>query len=153
MEKKEEQPQSCTRTNCMVNMSRMTGRKDNLQELGDWGNVDVMHSLRYVKRSLTKNIDFRPNRRQKIQKNNISNANSSSYDYDYTVLKPQRGKIDFGSLRGRDEKVKTESSYGYQHYDFDSYVWENKSQVYRNTKTHVADFGKQRNRYTEKQSV
>lgn len=93
---------------------------------------------------------------------------SGSYDYDLKVVKPgQMGLADFGvgqgragqgqkgqgqgqcqGQKGRGGSMKTESCYGYQHYEYDSYVWHNKSSVFPNTKCHLVDFGKQTDRYT-----
>jgi hypothetical protein len=41
---------------------------------------------------------------------------SSVYDYDYRVVKPRGGAVNFGVVRGRAQKTKTEQSYSYQHY-------------------------------------
>jgi hypothetical protein len=130
----------------MVDMSRMTGRKEKHLESHDLGNLDVMQSIRYVKGRLVRNVDL--GRRVRQPANRSSSINTDSYDYDDSILRPQRrGLVDFSSVRGRNSKVKTENSYSYQHYDFDSYVWSSNSQVFPNTKTHVIAFGKQTNRY------
>jgi hypothetical protein len=43
---------------CMVDMSRMTGRKSPAVESRDWGDVDIMHSVSYVKGRISKRIDI-----------------------------------------------------------------------------------------------
>jgi hypothetical protein len=39
-------------------MSRMTGRKNEALESVDWGDANIMQSVGYVKRNVTKNIYF-----------------------------------------------------------------------------------------------
>ena len=43
---------------CLVNMSRMTGRKHRAMESQDWGDIDIMHSISYVKGPISKKIDI-----------------------------------------------------------------------------------------------
>ena len=99
-----------------------------------------------MKGKITKNISMGQRRRDKADKHRM--FNTSTYDYDYRMLKPQRkGLVDFGVIKGRGEKVKTENSYSYQHYEYDSYVWNCSSNVFPNTKKNVVDFRKQTDRY------
>lgn len=103
---------------CQVNMSRQTGRRDASSESRDWGNIDIMRSIGYVKGKITKNIVLGQRRTHKANKGRM--FNTSTYDYDYRILKPEKkGLLDFSMVRGRSEKTKTENSYSYQHYDYD----------------------------------
>lgn len=71
----------------------------------------------------------------------------SDYSYDYSVVKAKKNKIvAFGKSVGRDFSKKQDLVYSYSHYDYDRYVWDSKSNVYLNTKTHIIDFKKQTNR-------
>ena len=84
----------------MVDMSRQTGRRNHTVESSDWGSIDVMKSIGYVRGSISKNIILSTKRKEKPGKNRLFNA--SNYDYDYRIVKPKRnGLMDFGRLRGR----------------------------------------------------
>lgn len=135
----------------MVNMSRMTGRKEKVRESYDWGDANVLQSLAYVKGSISRCIVF--DKMQDFPSDPRSNINpASNYTYDYRLLKQRKSALlDFSAVRGREEKPKQESSYSYQHYDYDSYVWEKQSKVYPNTKTHLIEFTRQTNRYSHHQ--
>jgi hypothetical protein len=132
---------------CMVNMSRMTGRKETVRESWDWGEIDVLESLAYVKGSISKRIDF--DKMQNHPSDPRSSINpASNYSYDYKLLKERKSALlDFSALKGRQEQPKLEQSYAYQHYEYDDYVWEKNSRVYPNTKTHLIEFKRQTNRY------
>ena len=91
---------------CMVNMSRMTGRKDLAAKSVDWGNINIMDSISYVRRPITKKIDIGVRKRQRVMRKGTINS-SEVYDYDYRVLKPRGGAVDFGSVKGRAHKTKT----------------------------------------------
>lgn len=98
----------------MVNMSRMTGRREETNDSLDWGNADIMHSLQYIKGNITKNINFGRPKREKVKPRM---ANYASYDYDLDKVKPsRRGVINFGVSRGREERTKPSINYSYQHY-------------------------------------
>jgi hypothetical protein len=127
----------------------MTGRKEKPVECLDWGDANVMHSVAYIKQNVSKNIYF--SRQPKSAGRRYQTINpSSNYSYDYNILKPKHnGLLDFSNVRGRNEKDKTDNEYSYQHYEYNSYVWENSSQVFPNTKTHLIDFKKQANRYRD----
>ena len=84
-------------------------------ESRDWGDVDIMHSVSYVKGQISKRIDIGERKRQRVPRKGTIN-NSSLYDYDYRVVKPRGGAVNFGVVRGRAQKSKTEQSYSYQHY-------------------------------------
>ena len=111
-----------------------------------------MQSIRYVRGSITKNVNFGRLKKEKGKKGGV--FGSESYDYDFTLVKPQkRGQLNFGVVRGRGQKVKTEDSHDYQHYDYDSYVWQNESNVFPKTRNNVVDFGKQKSRYSRKEQT
>jgi len=40
----------------MVDMSKQAGRKETSSESKDWGNINIMRSIGYVKGKITKNI-------------------------------------------------------------------------------------------------
>lgn len=138
--------QGNSRSQCMVNMSRMTGRKNTVNDSLDWGESNVMRSLQYIKGSVAKKIDFGRITREKRKRGIVNYPN---YDYDLDNVRPiKRSQIDFGVSRGReDRRRKQPNTYSYQHYEYDSYVWQNNSHVYPNTKTHGVDFRKQTDRY------
>lgn len=137
--------QSNHRSQCMVDMSRMTGRREKTNESPDWGKVDVMHSLQYIKGSISKNINFGKTKREKVKRVVMNNR---SYDYDLSKVRPKRrGLVEFGATRGRDQHLQPDKNYSYQHYEYDSYVWQSNSSVFPNTKTHGVDFNKQTSRY------
>lgn len=136
------------RSQCMVDMSRMTGRKEESIECGDWGEVDIMQSVQYVRGKVCRNIPF--GRRPKERRGKYDGLNVGGYNCDISLVRPRRkALLDFGVVRGRERKTKTEEGYGYQHYDYEGYVWQNSSQVFPNTKTHLIEFDKQTNRYKE----
>ena len=98
----------------MVDMSRTTGRKEKRKESVDWGDVNIMDSVRYVKGTITKNISFDKQPKPQL-KQLISPA--SNYSYDFNVVKTRKnGLLDFSIVKGREEKPKTEDVYAYQHY-------------------------------------
>lgn len=139
---------SMGRSQCMVNMSRMTGRRHRNNESQDWGDADVMKSVDYVKGKITKNISIGKQLRERPQRGLVNSV--SNYAYDYDCIKPRRwGLVNFGVGRGREQKLRTETGYSYQHYDYEGYVWSSKSRVFPNTKTHLIEFSKQTNRYRE----
>ena len=81
-------------------MSRQTGRRQKSSESKDWGSIDIMRSIGYIKNKITKNITLGSKKRQKHDKYKLYSTNT--YDYDYRILKPQRkGLVDFSILRGR----------------------------------------------------
>jgi hypothetical protein len=90
-----------------------------------------MRPLQCIKQRLTKNIDFSKQLKPIRPRRNLNN---SDYNYDYRLIKPRSGLIDFSSIKGREQKIKLNDQYSYQHYDYDSYVWENHSRVFPNTK-------------------
>ena len=49
---------SVNKSQRVVNMSRMTGRKNETIESADWGDANIMQSVGYIKRNTTKNIYF-----------------------------------------------------------------------------------------------
>jgi hypothetical protein len=113
---------SSNRSQCMVNMSRTTGRREKTSESVDWGDSNVMKSLGYVKGRITKNIDF-AKQMKPSSKPKPMNSPASNYSYDFNLLKPRgNGNLDFGQVKGREEAKGTSPS-GYQHYEYDSYVW------------------------------
>ena len=115
-------------------------------ESNDWGKSNIMESIGYIKGSIAKNVLL--GQRKTTRPRRDKPCNDSSYDYDCSVVRPiRRGMLDFGSTKGRGLKMKTEDSYSYQHYDYDSYVWQSNSRVFPSTKQNVADFDKQVSRY------
>ena len=113
---------------------------------GDWGDADVMHSLGYCRGSVAKNIYLGKSADHRDKKENLG----GSYSYDYNLLRPKRScNMDFSRCLGREKKsIDQDDSHNYVHYDYDSYVWGGKSNVFPNTKTHVISFQKQKNRYS-----
>ena len=131
----------------MVNMSRMTGRKDIQIQSIDWGNVDIMRSVSKIKGHISKNIYFDKQLKDKPRRyGDLKYA--ASYDCNYEAIKPRKkGLLDFSNIKGRDQKLKNSHQYSYQHYNYNSYVWEKQSHVFPNTKTHLITFDRQTNRY------
>ena len=127
-------------------MSKMTGRKEREVESKDFADLDVMHSFSYVRAPAVKKIDIGARKKHRVPRKSTIDS-SGGYDYDYRVVKPKAGAVNFGAVKGRSHKTKTEMSYSYQHYDYDSYVWQSSSHVYPNTKTHGISFDKQTDRY------
>ena len=88
---------------CMVNMSRMTGRKEIIKESDSWEERDfeVLQSLAYVKGAITKNIDF--DKMQSYPSKSGSGINpATNYSFDYKVLKPRKSAmVDFSFIKGR----------------------------------------------------
>ena len=141
-----------TKSQCIVKMSRMTGRKSaNNQKYDSSFDYDVLRSLEYIKCKIAKNIDIAERSKGKRRKQKIGGV-SSSYQYNYRIVKPEsKGLLDFSQAKGRQENAKTEGQYSYQHYDYDGYVWDSNSRVFPNTKTHLVEFKKQAYRYKLKE--
>lgn len=107
----------------MVNMSRMTGRRDEMIESVDWGEANVMHSVGYIKGNVAKNIYFAKQPKDHTKRYETINP-ASNYHYDYNILKPRKnGLLDFSTVKGREEKQKSGKEYAYQHYEYNNYVW------------------------------
>lgn len=95
------QMSSVNKSQCVVNMSRMTGRKDETFESVDWGQANVMQSVGYVKRNLAKNIYFGKQPKATARRYETINP-ASNYSYDYNIVKPKRsGLLDFSIVKGR----------------------------------------------------
>lgn len=93
---------SVNKSQCMVNMSRMTGRKSQLNDSRDWGDTNVLSSIDYVRPPITKNIYFSKQRKESPNKKSTINP-ASNYSYDYNILKQKKiGLLDFSSTKGRD---------------------------------------------------
>ena len=90
----------------MVNMQKMTGRRERVRESTDWGDTDIMQSIRYVRSPITKKIEIGARKRQKVVRRGTVNS-SEMYDYDYRVVRPKGGAVNFGVLKGRSQKTKT----------------------------------------------
>ena len=74
---------------------------------------------------------------------------TAEYSYDYRKIKPRKAAyISFDKVIGRkcSDGGGKNPPYSYNHYEYNDYVWNGKSNVFTNTKTHVADFNKQTNR-------
>lgn len=131
----------------MVDMSRTTGRKEEkLEESVDWGDTDIMRPLACIRERITKKIDFSKQLQPIKERRRGSNW---EYNYDYRLVKPRSGWIDFGSVRGREEKARADHNYSYQHYEYDAYVRQGNSRVFPNTKKQLISFRKQMHRYKE----
>lgn len=97
---------SVNKSQCVVKMSRMTGRKDETIESVDWGDANVMKSVGYIKRNVAKNIYFSKQPKEHTRRYETINP-ASNYIYDYKILRPRKnGLLDFSTTKGRDEKEK-----------------------------------------------
>lgn len=74
---------------------------------------------------------------------------AADYSYDYKTVKPKKtAYICFAKSVGRKntEMNTLDPPYSYTHYDYENYVWNGRSNIFSNTKTHMVDFKKQTNR-------
>lgn len=101
---------------------------------------------------MVKKIEFKSQlSREKVDSLAKTFVPPSDYTYKVDVVKPRyQTMLDFNRSVGREvgQPKKPTPSFG-TYYDYDRYVWEGNSHVFKNTKMSVIDFKKQSARYTK----
>lgn len=114
--------------------------------------MDLTRSIDFVKPSTIKKFSFK----NQVSREKANEALgkplvvAADYSYDYQTVKPKKtAYISFAKSMGRKNTERNSTinpPYSYTHYDYDSYVWNGRSNIFCNTKTHMLDFKKQTNR-------